>query len=234
VIAYYSSSVFAQSGFSEISALSASLGFGVINFLFAIPAIYTIDTFGRRNLLLTTFPLMSIFLLFTGFSFWITSTTARVGCIALGIYLFGIVYSPGEGPVPFTYSAEAYPLYIRNVGMSLATATTWFFNFVLSVTWPSLQSAFKPQGAFGWYAAWNIIGFWLVLLFMPETKGKTLEELDQVFSVPTHLHAAYGLRQIPYFFRRYLLRQDVKPEILYQRETEEDRRMSEVVQGGLV
>lgn len=83
-------------------------------------------------------------------------------CIALGIYLFGMVYSPGEGPVPFTYSAEAYPLYIRPLGMSLATATTWFFNFVLSVTWPSLLQAFKPQGAFGWYAGWNIIGFFLV------------------------------------------------------------------------
>lgn len=235
VIAYYSSSIFEDSGFSNISALSASLGFGVINFLFALPAVYTIDTFGRRNLLLTTFPLMSIFLLFTGFSFWITSRTPRVACIALGIYLFGMVYSPGEGPVPFTYSAEAYPLYVRNVGMSLATATTWFFNFVLSVTWPSLQKAFKPQGAFGWYAAWNIVGWWLVLLFMPETKGKTLEELDQVFSVPTHLHAAYGLRQIPYFFRRYVLFQKVKPEILYERETEEEavsRRQSEAA--GLV
>lgn len=136
--------------------------------VFAIPAIYTIDTFGRRNLLLTTFPLMSIFLLFTGFSFWITENSdARIACIALGIYLFGIVYSPGEGPVPFTYSAEAYPLYVRTIGMSLATATTWFFNAMLSITWPSLLKAFKPQGAFGWYAAWNIAGWWMVLLFMP-------------------------------------------------------------------
>lgn len=93
-----------------------------------------------------------------------------------------MVYSPGEGPVPFTYSAEAYPLYVREYGMGLATATTWFFNFVLSVTWPSLLAAFKPQGAFGWYAAWNIIGFFLVLFFVVETKGKTLEELDMVFS----------------------------------------------------
>ncbi len=99
VIAYYSSAIFVESGFNEQSALAASLGFGIINWLFAIPAIYTIDTFGRRNLLLTTFPLMAIFLLFTGFSFWIPDKTAKVGCIALGIYLFGIVYSPGEGPV---------------------------------------------------------------------------------------------------------------------------------------
>ena len=227
VIAYYSSQIFLDARFSPISALTASLGFGLINWIFAIPAIYTIDTFGRRNLLLTTFPLMSIFLFFTGFSFFIsdeTQHTARVACVALGIYLFGIVYSPGEGPVPFTYSAEAYPLYVRTYGMSLATATLWFFNFVLSITWPSLQTAFTTPGAFAWYATWNIIGFFLVLLFMPETKAKTLEELDQVFSVPTRLHAAYGLRQIPYFFRRYLLRQHCEPERLYENdETGEDR-----------
>ena len=66
--------------------------------------------------------------------------------------------------------------------MSLATATTWFFNFVLSITWPSLQTTFTTQGAFAFYATWNLIGWVLVLLFVPETKGKTLEELDQVFS----------------------------------------------------
>ncbi|KAF2256823.1 hypothetical protein BU26DRAFT_527085 [Trematosphaeria pertusa] len=226
VIAYYSSSIFSDSGFSDQSALAASLGFGIINFLFAIPAVYTIDTFGRRNLLLTTFPLMSLCLLFTGFSFWIPDgSTGHVACIALGIYLFGIVYSPGEGPVPFTYSAEAYPLYVRTIGMSLATATTWFFNAVLSITWPSLLQAFKPQGAFGWYAAWNIIGWVLVLLFMPETKGKTLEELDQIFSVPTHIHAAYGLRQVPYFFNRYIFRRKVEPERLYEREYHDENEV---------
>ncbi|KAF2104429.1 H(+)-myo-inositol cotransporter [Rhizodiscina lignyota] len=219
VIAYYSSSIFVESGFSEISALGASMAFGVLNFVFALPAVYTIDTFGRRNLLLTTFPLMAIFLLFTGFSFSIpldTHRSVRIGCVAAGIYLFGMVYSPGEGPVPFTYSAEAYPLYVREYGMALATATTWFFNFVLSITWPSLLTAFKPQGAFGWYAAWNIVGFFLVLFFVAETKGRTLEELDVVFSVPTYKHAAYGGRQLMYWIRRYaLLQKGAKPPKLF-------------------
>lgn len=209
LLAYYSSQIFLDAKLSEVNALGASVGWGVINWLFAIPAIYTIDTFGRRNLLLTTFPLMALFLLLTGFSFWIPnpedgSSHAQTACVALGMYLFGIVYSPGEGPVPFTYSAEAYPLYLRPIGMSLATATTWFFNFVLSVTWPSLLLAFKPQGAFGFYAAWNIIGFFAVLLFMPETKAKTLEELDSVFSVSLRRRAAYGWAQFLYFFRRYV------------------------------
>lgn len=88
VIAYYSSEVFLGAGLSEVSALSASLGFGVINWLFALPAFFTIDRFGRRNLLLTTFPLMSLFLFFTGFSFWIPEESkAHIACIALGIYV---------------------------------------------------------------------------------------------------------------------------------------------------
>jgi hypothetical protein len=150
---------------------------------------------------------MAICLLFTGFSFWIPEDSkAHIGCIALGIYLFGIVYSPGEGPVPFTYSAEAYPLYIRAMGMSLATATTWLFNFILAVTWPSLEKAFKSQGAFAWYACWNIIGFFLVLMFLPETKGKTLEELDSVFNVRLTQLVRYGWAQFFWFFRYYIFR----------------------------
>ncbi|EMR61799.1 putative mfs sugar transporter protein [Eutypa lata UCREL1] len=215
VIAYYSTEMFIQSGFAEQSALVASLGFGIVNWLFAIPGMYTIDTFGRRKLLLTTFPLMSLFMFFTGFSHWIPEESkAHLACIALGIYLYGVVYSPGEGPVPFTYSAEAYPLYIRATGMSLATATTWFFNAIVSLTWPTLVSAWTAQGAFSWYGAWNIAGFVCVLLFLPETKEKTLEELDAVFDVPVSSLVRYGLAEFWYFWQRYVFfRRDVEAPV---------------------
>ncbi|KIJ61769.1 hypothetical protein HYDPIDRAFT_95845 [Hydnomerulius pinastri MD-312] len=222
VIAYYSSNIFLQSGFNQVSALAASLGFGALNWLFALPAVFTIDTFGRRNLLLFTFPCMCICLLITGFSFWDGFEQGRVAGVSIGIYLFAVFYSPGEGPVPFTYSAEAFPLYIRDIGMSFATATTWFWNFVLSITWPSLVLAFKPQGAFGWYAAWCAILWVLILLFVRETKGKTLEELDQVFAVPARVHAAYGLRQIPYGIKKFLLFQNPVPEELYMPESDSE------------
>ncbi|KAG0666919.1 hypothetical protein C6P46_003629 [Rhodotorula mucilaginosa] len=191
VIAYYSSTIFRQAGFDEITALGATLGFGALNWVMAAPAVWTIDTFGRRALLLTTFPLMSLFLLMTGFAFWIPeSSKAHIGIIALGIYLHCCAYSPGEGPVPFTYSAEAFPLYVRDVGMSYATAVTWLFR--------------------------NAIGTVLVLLFVPETKGLSLEELDQVFSVPTRKHATYHLKGVPYNFRKYILRQKLpRREPLY-------------------
>jgi len=232
VIAYYSSNIFLQSGFTQVAALASSLGFGALNWLFALPAVFTIDTFGRRNLLLFTFPCMAICLLITGFSFWDGNEQGRVAGVSVGIYLFAVFYSPGEGPVPFTYSAEAFPLYIRDIGMSFATATTWFWNFVLSITWPSLVLAFKPQGAFGWYAAWCIVLWFLILLFVRETKSKTLEELDQVFSVPLGVHAAYGLRQIPYGIKKFVLFQNPTPEELYLPESQAESEASSQVEKG--
>ena len=176
VIAYYSTTIFQDSGYGLSNALLASMGTGILNWVFALPAVFTIDTWGRRNLLLFTFPFLAIFLFWSGFSFWIEPDVAdskkRVAMVTTGMYLFEVFYSPGEGPVPFTYSAEAFPLHVREVGMSWATATTWCFNFILSFTWPHLLSSFKPQGAFGWYAGWCIIGWFLVLLFVPETKGE--------------------------------------------------------------
>ena len=214
VIAYYSSSIFIEGGFGIEDALIASWGFGMVNFIFAIPAIYTIDTFGRRNLLLTTFPLMSIFLIVTMCGFFIdmdTNKEGRTALIAVGIYVYAAIYSSGEGPVPFTYSAEAFPLYIRDLGMGFATATCWFFNFILAFSWPRLRNAFTIQGAFGFYAAWNVVGFMLVLLFLPETKELTLEELDEVFGVSLRKHSAYRLKEFGYKINKYVLRRNMKP-----------------------
>jgi len=98
IIAFYSSTVFRQAGATERNALIASFGFGLVNFVFAWPAIWTIDTYGRRTLLLFTFPQMAWTLLAAGFCFYIPeSNAAHLGMIALFIYLFAAFYSPGEG-----------------------------------------------------------------------------------------------------------------------------------------
>ncbi|TKX26296.1 sugar transporter-like protein 5 [Elsinoe australis] len=197
VIAYYSSEIFVQGGFGDQQALLASLGTGIINWLFAVPGMVTIDSKGRRWLLLCTFPYMSAMLFFTGFSFWIpeSSPSARIGCIATGIYLFMVGYSPGMGPVPFTYSAESFPLAVRDTGMSFATSVCWGWNFVLALTWPSLVAAFGNQGAFSWYAAWNLFGFVFTWFCLPETKERPLEELDAVFNIRTRDHTMYYLKK---------------------------------------
>jgi hypothetical protein len=142
IIAFYSSTVFRQAGTDDFNALLASFGFGLVNFIFAWPAIWTIDTFGRRSLLLFTFPNMAWTLLAAGLCTLIPgSGGAHLGLVALFVYLFAAFYSPGEGPVPFTYSAEVFPLSHREVGMAWAVSTCLFWAAVLSITFPKILSS---------------------------------------------------------------------------------------------
>ncbi|GFF22939.1 polyol transporter 5 [Aspergillus udagawae] len=219
IIAFYSSTVFQEAGANNIQALLASWGFGLVNFLFAWPAVWTIDKFGRRWLLLATFPNMCWTLLAAGFCFWIPKdSNAHLGLVALFIYLFNIFYSPGEGPVPFTYSAEVFPLSHREVGMAWAVATNNFWASVLSLTFPYMLRAFTPTGAFGFYAGLNAVAFFLIFFFLPETKQRSLEELDYVFGVSTRAFAWHKLTEVtPWFIRRYVfMRKDAVCRELYQ------------------
>lgn len=208
IIAFYSSTIFVEAGAGNLQALLASFGFGLVNFVFAWPAVWTIDTWGRRALLLFTFPQMAWTLLAAGLCFIIPeSSKAHLGMVALFIFLFAAFYSPGEGPVPFTYSAEVFPLSHREVGMSWAVATCLFWAAVLSITFPRLLRAFHPVGAFCFYSGLNVTALVLIFLFVPETKQRTLEELDYVFAVPTRTHVHYQVSQaLPWWFNTYILR----------------------------
>ena len=77
------------------------MGVGIINFFFAIPAFRTIDTFGRRGLLLVTFPFLAVFQLLSAIAFKLDNGPDKKRLTIAGLYLFSIAYSPGEGPVPF-------------------------------------------------------------------------------------------------------------------------------------
>jgi hypothetical protein len=208
IIAFYSSTIFVQAGASATKALLVSWGFGLVNFTFAWPAVWTIDTFGRRALLLFTFPNMCWSLLAAGFCFWIPrGSDARIGLIALFVFIFCAFYSPGEGPVPFTYSAEVFPLSHREVGMSYAVATNNFWASILSMTLPRMLDAMKPQGVFGFYAAMNLLAFFMIFFWLPETKQRSLEELDYVFAVPTRTHMKYQTSEVfPYWLQTNVFR----------------------------
>ncbi|KAG9944492.1 MFS transporter, partial [Aureobasidium melanogenum] len=205
IVAFYSSTIFVNAGFSQTVALLVSWGFGMTMFVFAIPALYTIDRWGRRTLLLATFPNMFWTLLATGLSFYITSdSTARLALIATFIFLFVAFYSPGEGPCAFVYSAEAFSLSHREIGMSWAVATNNFWAAVLSLTFPRMLQVMGPTGSFGFYAGLNIIALILIFLFLPETKQRSLEELDHVFSFSTRRHASYQVTEVlPWWVKRY-------------------------------
>ncbi|KAJ4352206.1 uncharacterized protein N0V89_007553 [Didymosphaeria variabile] len=228
VTAYYSSTILADpqhASYQPRDALLISMGFGIINFLFAIPAIWTIDSFGRRNLLLSTFPFMALFQIIMVIAFKLPGqSSAQHVLVILGMYLFGVAYSPGEGPVPFVYSAESMPLYNRDFGMGIVTSVNWFWNFFISITWPKFSSAFGTSGAFGWYAAWCVVGFFMILFLVPETKDMTLEELDQVFDHHTMDYVKYGMAELHWMVGRYVFgRKGLKkpPPFLQKKDPEE-------------
>lgn len=226
IIAFYSTTVFRESGSSEFQALLASFGFGLVNWLFAFPAFWTIDTFGRRSLLLFTFPQMTWTLLAAGLCTLLDQGTTRTALVALFVYLFAAFYSPGEGPVPFTYSAEVFPLSHREVGMGFAVATCLFWAAVLGMTFPFLLRSTGTVGAFGCYAGFNFVALILIFFLVPETKKKTLEELDWVFAVPSYKFAKYQLTEaLPWWFKYYILwRKDAKLRPLYLEGKQEAER----------
>jgi MFS family permease len=202
-MSFYSSTIFSNAGADLTTSLLASFGFGLVNFVFAFPAIWTIDTFGRRGLLLFTFPNMAWTLLAAGMCFFIpTSSKAHLGLVLFWVYVYDAFYSPGEGPVPFTYSAEVFPLSHREIGMSWAVATNNFWATIVSLTFPRQLRAFGTEGAFGFYAGMNVIAFCMIFCFLPETKQRSLEELDYIFAVPTRTHTKYQLMTVlPWWFK---------------------------------
>ncbi|KAG6029718.1 hypothetical protein E4U40_000385 [Claviceps sp. LM458 group G5] len=213
IIAFYSTSIFEQAfkqdANKQFKAMIGSFGFGLVNWLFAFPAFFTIDSFGRRSLLLFTFPQMFWTLLAAGLCTLIddegSMAEARTGLVCLFVFLFGAFYSPGEGPVPFTYSAEVYPLSHRETGMGFAVSTCLFWAAVLGITFPFLLERLDTIGAFSLYAGFNVIAFVMIFFWVPETMKRTLEELDWVFGVPTRKFAKYQLTvALPWWFKRYV------------------------------
>lgn len=168
-----------------------SVGFGAINFTFALVALWTIDILGRRPLLLCTYPVMGACLIWTGVSYMLKDAAVKLSCSMASIFVFTAVYSVGPGPVTFVYAAEVFPLEIRSFAMASSTSVTWLLNFVVSFSWPKLEEAWETEGAFFWYASFNLLGFVFTYFLLPETKGVALEDMDEVFRVRNRDHMTY-------------------------------------------
>ncbi|KAG5971331.1 hypothetical protein E4U58_000102 [Claviceps cyperi] len=243
IISFYSSSIFESVGYSKTEALYASLGYGAVQVVATIPTLFLIDTKGRRTLTMITFPLMCIFLLAAGLSllpngaYHISPTDldqnpagdfrsrgARIGPVVLFVYLFTICYSLGEGPVAFQYSAEVFPTIQREQGMAWAVCINNTFAGILGLTFPRMKTVMTATGAFGFYAGLNLIAWVMIFCFVRETKQLTLEEIDQVFSVPTKKFLHYETTVwLPWFVKRYVLMQKIaRPPPLLEKAARED------------
>ena len=172
-----------------------------------MPAIIYIDKWGRRPMLLIGLALMGFFLMLVGglqggFGHWGTVDNQAVWVIdghpgvTRGVivctYLFVSSFAITMGPVSWTYPAEIFPMRVRAKAVSLSTAANWVFNFALAWAVPPglANIAYKTYFVFGTF---NFAGFIHVFFCFPETKGNTLEEIEEIFS-QGHVFTAWKIK----------------------------------------
>ena len=95
--------------------------------------------------------------------------------VLFGLCAYVLTFGPGMGPMPWTINSELYPLWCRSVCYSIATAVNWFFNLLISLTFLTLTRVITKPGVFWLYAGLGFVGFFILLFFLPETKGRSLE-----------------------------------------------------------
>ena len=100
------------------------------------------------------------------------------------LVMYIVAFSPGMGPVPWTVNAEIYPNWARSVGNSVATTTNWTSNLLVSVTFLHLTRYLTRFGAFWLYAVIATCGWVFLFLLLPETKGRSLEHVEELFQGP--------------------------------------------------
>lgn len=184
VVLYYAPEIFRNMGSSTESSLLQTIIVGAVNLSFTVLAIMTVDRFGRKPLQIIGALGMAISMVALGFSFYFD----RLGIGALFfMLLYTASFAMSWGPVTWVLLAEIFPNRIRGA-MSIAVAAQWIANFMVSWTFPMmndnkwLSEQFNHGFAYWIYGAMGIIAAIFVWKIVPETKGKTLEEMEDLWS----------------------------------------------------
>ena len=179
-VIYYAPTILEKVGFSAGGAIAATaLGVGAVNVGFTILAVYIVDRVGRRPLLLIGLIGMIVSLGLLGVVFSLGATSGAAGllatiCLALYIASFAI----SLGPIFWLMISEIYPLNMRGSAMSIAALCNWGSNFIVALTFPVLLATFGGAGSFWLFAVLGIVAWIFVYFMVPETKGRTLEEIE--------------------------------------------------------
>lgn len=201
-IMYYMSTLLTQIGFDDKKAVFMSLVGGGSLLIGTIPAILYMDRFGRRvwaNLMLPGF---FIGLILVGISYQFNLKTHLA--TAEGTYLTGLIlymmFFGSYSCLTWVIPAEVYPTYLRSYGMTTSSASQFLWAFIVTYNFNRMQKAMSGTGlALGFYGGIAVVGWVYQLLFMPETKNKTLEELEVVFETPTRDIVSHNLRNLRRF-----------------------------------
>ncbi len=179
-VIYYAPTIFKFAGFSSASvAILASVGVGIVNVVLTVVAMQLIDRVGRRPLLLASLAGMTVSLFVLGLAFALPQLSGSLGWIAVvSLMVYVGSFAVGLGPVFWLVLSEIYPLSIRGRAMSVGTAANWSANLLVALSFLTLTQVLGKTSTF-WLYAVVAIGSWLFAYYLvPETRGKTLEQIE--------------------------------------------------------
>ncbi len=177
VIFNYAQEIFSAAGYGVSEVLMNIVVTGVTNVIFTFVAIYTVDRWGRRALMFAgSAGLAAIYAVLglgyrLGVSGWpmLVLVVMAIACYAMSL-----------APVVWVVLSEIFPNRIRGAAMAVATSFLWIASFVLTYTFPLLNETLKASGTFWLYGLICLAGFLFIRRYLPETKGKSLEEIEDV------------------------------------------------------
>ena len=183
-VLYYAPHMFENMGASTSASFLQTIIVGTANVGFTLVALFTVDRWGRRPLLILGGVVMAISMTVLGFLF----DTNNVGLVALAAVIAFIAgFALSWGPVTWVMLSEIYPNSIRGKAMSIGVAAQWIMNFVVSLTFPMMDGStflnqhFHHGFAYWLYGAGSILAALFVLRWVPETKGRSLESIEHLW-----------------------------------------------------
>lgn len=175
-VLYYAPRIFESAG-AEGGGMMQTVIMGVVNIAFTLVAIFTVDKFGRKPLLI----IGSIGMAIGAFSVAMCDSMAIKGMWpVLSIIVYAAFFMMSWGPICWVLISEIFPNTIRGKAVAIAVAFQWIFNYIISSTFPALYD-FSPMFAYSLYGAICVIAALFVWKFVPETKGKTLEDMSKLW-----------------------------------------------------
>ncbi len=177
VVLYYAPTIFKGLGFGNDAAMWQTVIMGFVNIIFTLVAIFTVDKFGRKPLLIIGSAGMAIGMFAIG-------TLAHYQIIGVSTLIFIVIYTAAFmmswGPVCWVLISEIFPNTIRGKAVAIAVAAQWIANFIVSSTFPVLESL-SMTFTYVLYGVMAVLSALFVWKMVPETKGKTLEEMERLF-----------------------------------------------------
>jgi sugar porter (SP) family MFS transporter len=178
-VIYYAPTIFKHAGLGSSASILATVGVGVVNMVMTVVGMNLVDRVGRRRLLITGVAVQMLALVALAATFGIGGLSASTGTIAFILVLIYIAAAAAcLDVVIFIIPSEIYPLGVRGTAMSVTLFANWGMGFVVSLTFLSLLQALGTSGSFWLYAALCAVTVVFAARFVPETRGRSLEEIE--------------------------------------------------------